>query len=79
MPPKKLANCSEKGQTFGMGIEVKGNNEPQTKPGVTVEAAQADGSIRAKDGTGQGVSAKTLKAGGDIELTNSSGDSPPKR
>jgi hypothetical protein len=64
---------------FGMGIEVKGSNVSQPKPGVTVEDAQADGSIRATDGTGQGVAAKKLKAGGDIELTNSPGDSPPKR
>jgi membrane-bound ClpP family serine protease len=64
---------------FGLGMEVKGSNESQAKPGVTLEDAQADGSIRAKDGTGQGVAAKKLKAGNDIELTNSPGNSPPKK
>jgi membrane-bound ClpP family serine protease len=63
---------------FGMGIDVEGSNESQSKAGVTVEDAQADGSIRAKDGTGQGVAAKKIKAGGDIELTNSPSDLPPK-
>ena len=59
---------------FGTGIEVEGSNEPQSKSGVTVEDAQAKGNVRAKDETGQGVTAKKLKAGGDIDLTNS----PPK-
>jgi hypothetical protein len=63
---------------FGMGMEVEGSNESQTKSGVTVEDARAKGCIRANDGTGQGVAAKKLKAGGDIELTNSPCDSPPK-
>ena len=64
---------------FGMGIEVKGSNESQAKPGVSIEDAQAKGNIRAKDETGQGVAAKKLKAGGDIEVTNSPGNSPPKK
>ena len=64
---------------FGIGLDVKGSNEPVVKSGVTLEDAQAGGSIRAKDGTGQGVTAKKLKAGGEIEVTNSPGNSPPKQ
>jgi hypothetical protein len=60
-------------------IEGKGSNEPPVKSGVNLEDAQAGGSIRANDGTGQGVAAKKLKAGSDIELTSSPGGSPPKQ
>jgi hypothetical protein len=61
---------------FGMGIEVEGSNESQAKPGVAVKDAQAAGNIRVRDTTGQGVVAEKLKAGGDIDLTNSPGSSP---
>jgi hypothetical protein len=62
---------------FGMGIEVEGSNE--SLPGVKVTGMQAGGNIRATDSSGRGVSAEKLKAIGDIDISNSSGGSIPKK
>jgi hypothetical protein len=64
---------------FGMGVEVEGSNEHASRPGVQLKDAQAGGGIRATDNTGQGVVAEKLKAGLDIEISNSGGDAPPKK
>ena len=62
---------------FGMGLEVEGSNETTTQPGVSVKDAQAGRNIRANDATGKGAVAQKLKAGGDIDISSSSGP-PPK-
>ena len=64
---------------WGMGMEVEGSNEPSSQPGVQLKDAQAGGNIRARDATGRGLSGEKLKAGGDIEVTSSPGEPPPKK
>ena len=63
---------------FGMGLKVEGSNEPQR---TRVKDVEAGGNVRVAETDGRGVDASKLKAGGDVDISSSSGGgpSPPKK
>jgi len=63
---------------WGMGLEVEGRNDPVRQPGAMLEDAKGDGNIRVQDASGQGAVGKKLRAGGDIEVSNTGGPAPKK-
>jgi hypothetical protein len=63
---------------WGMGLDVEGSNEAQQ---TRVKDVEAGGNVRVAETGGRGVDASKLKAGGDVDISSSSGGgtSPPKK